>query len=716
MTTDLRSNIWAKCIATVLVLALSLGCAAGVLVLALLADGWGTADSYEEDQLFDETMRSAMYCAYDYMGNDSSYVARVYSGFSARAYRGDPADGQEFWTMGAPPRDGDSAYIRREMTKPVDDTDRGQAEDTDIGYCTIVGYYRWEDVKQGSVFENTAKIFRTIHQIRSPSLLIVLLVLMGGCALALVIFLCCASGHRKGREGVVPNLYDRIPLDVLCVAVPIGVVLCGILVSDVGYRLGYGLFHFTGYEFSLMLAAVAAGFLGIVILVLSSLLTLCTRFKLGKWWRNSVCWWVLSLCWRVLQWVGKKWKRFRRGMGEFFRSLPMTWRTVAVTGGVFALHGILVILLLAFRYDVEIPLFFGFLIFLMDLALIIGSGAVALQLSKVKDLGAALAAGDLEAKLDTQKLLPDLRTHAEHLNAIGVGMNKAVEQRMKSERLKTELITNVSHDIKTPLTSIINYVDLLKKEELTGTAAEYLAVLDRQSRRLKKLTEDLVEASKASTGNMAVHLEAINVNELVHQAIADYDQKLSAGRLEVIINSYEGNLSAMADGRLLWRVLDNLLGNICKYAMAGTRVYVDLGVRENRVFLSLKNISRDPLNVSADELMERFVRGDASRHTEGSGLGLNIAKSLMDLMHGTFSLSVDGDLFKAEMTLPSPTAAGAGAYAPAGPFAAGTPAEAAAAFPAGTPAAETAAIPAGKPAPPPFIDAVWKRVKAKSNR
>ena len=245
----------------------------------------------------------------------------------------------------------------------------------------------------------------------------------------------------------------------------------------------------------------------------------------------------------------------------------------------------------------------------------------------------------------------DVKRHAEHLNAIGEGMNKAVEQRMKSERLKTELITNVSHDIKTPLTSIVNYVDLLKKEELPPAAGEYLAVLDRQSKRLKKLTEDLVEASKASTGSMTVSMEPIVVNEIIHQAIGDYDEKLAAGRLEVIVSTFEGNLMALADGRLLWRVLDNLLSNVCKYALGGTRVYVDLSAHDGRVFLSMKNISRDPLNISADELMERFVRGDASRHTEGSGLGLNIARSLMDLMDGTFQLSVDGDLFKAELSL-----------------------------------------------------------------
>ncbi len=642
MKTDLRANIWAKCAAVVLSLALVLGCAAGCLAMALLANGYGTADSYEADQLFKEPMQQAMYRVYDILGGASDYELRSYDGFSARVYVGDPADGNVVWTWANPPRDdSDSNYVRREMTK--------KDGDTEAGYYTIVGYFYWGDVTPNSVFDNTAKIFWRLNAF-TPSQLVALIALMGGCALALVIFLCCAAGHRKGRESVTANLLDRIPLDVLCVAVSVLLILCLSLLFDKSYLLANAIYQ-SRYQFTAALSVEAGVVLCAGVLVLSSLLTLCTRFKLGKWWRNSVCWWCLSLCWRLAGWLWRKWKRLWGGAKHFFRTLPMTWRAVALTGGVFALHGILAILLLAFRYDVEIPLFFGFLIFLLDLAIIVGAAAVSLQLNKIRDMGAALAAGDLEAKLDTRNLLPDIRTHAEHLNAIGVGMNKAVAQRMKSERLKTELITNVSHDIKTPLTSIINYVDLLQKEDLQGEAAEYLAVLDRQSRRLKKLTEDLVEASKASTGNMTVNMEPIVVNELVHQAIGDYDEKLSAGKLEVIINSYEGSLEAMADGRLLWRVLDNLLGNICKYALAGTRVYVDLGVRDGRVFLSIKNISRDPLNVSADELMERFVRGDASRHTEGSGLGLNIARSLMDLMGGTFSVSVDGDLFKADLTL-----------------------------------------------------------------
>ena len=224
---------------------------------------------------------------------------------------------------------------------------------------------------------------------------------------------------------------------------------------------------------------------------------------------------------------------------------------------------------------------------------------------------------------------------------------------MKSEHLKTELITNVSHDIKTPLTSIINYVDLLKKENLDGQAAEYIEVLDRQSRRLKKLTEDLVEASKASTGNLKVQLAPTDMGELAAQAVAEYEEKLENAHLEAVINGGDTPLFAMVDGNLTWRVLSNLLSNACKYSQPHTRVYIDIKKEKDTVILSMKNISRDALNIPAEELMERFVRGDSSRHTEGSGLGLNIAQSLVGLQKGTFSLEIEGDLFKAFVTFPA---------------------------------------------------------------
>ena len=277
----------------------------------------------------------------------------------------------------------------------------------------------------------------------------------------------------------------------------------------------------------------------------------------------------------------------------------------------------------------------------------------AINLRRLQKGGEAIAEGDMTYRVNTRHLLPAFRRHGENLNSIGTGMQKAVEVQMRSERMKAELITNVSHDIKTPLTSIVNYVDLLKTAGLDSPQApEYLEVLDRQSARLKKLTEDLIEASKASTGNITVHAERTDVNVLVAQAAGEYEEKFKARALEPVLDFRVQEPCVWADGRLLWRVLDNLMSNICKYSLEHTRVYVQTQAQDGRLTVTFKNISKEPLNVSAEELMERFVRGDASRNTEGSGLGLSIARSLTELMGGSFALAIDGDLFKAQVSFP----------------------------------------------------------------
>jgi len=247
----------------------------------------------------------------------------------------------------------------------------------------------------------------------------------------------------------------------------------------------------------------------------------------------------------------------------------------------------------------------------------------------------------------------EFKNYAEHLNQIGSGMQTALDERMKSEHFKTELITNVSHDIKTPITSIINYVDLLTKEDVENPKVqEYLEVLTRQSARLKKLIEDLIEASKASSGVLKVNWEKCVPEVLLTQAAGEYEERLQAKNLELVIHHPEEELSVLADGRHLWRVFDNLLNNIYKYAQPGTRVYLDLEQDERNVSIVFRNISKSPLHMTGEELQERFVRGDSSRNTEGSGLGLSIAQSLTELMHGSFHLLVDGDFFKVTLTFP----------------------------------------------------------------
>ena len=278
----------------------------------------------------------------------------------------------------------------------------------------------------------------------------------------------------------------------------------------------------------------------------------------------------------------------------------------------------------------------------------------ALMLRKLQKGGKALAAGDLGYQVDTKRMFWDFKHHGENLNSIGEGMTAAVEQRLKSERMKTELITNVSHDIKTPLTSIINYSDLIEKEPCDNlTITEYAGVLHRQSERLKRLIDDLVEASKASTGNLEILLAPCEVGVMLTQTAGEYEQKLQEKDLVLITNQPEHPVKIMADGRRLWRVFDNLMNNICKYAQRSTRAYLTLEEQNGQAVISFKNISRDPLNLSPDELIERFVQGDTARKSEGNGLGLSIAKSLTELQNGRMELTTDGDLFKVVLSFPT---------------------------------------------------------------
>ena len=327
-------------------------------------------------------------------------------------------------------------------------------------------------------------------------------------------------------------------------------------------------------------------------------------------------------------------------------SLPLTWKTAAVLVALMAAE------LLMLAYDLNEA---ELAVYLTLHILILGTAMwQVLALRKLQQGGESLAKGDFSHPITLSRgALPELKRHAANLNSVQQGIQQAVEEKMKSERLKTQLITNVSHDIKTPLTSIVNYVDLLKKEDIPSPEArEYIAVLDRQSHRLKKLTEDLVEASKASSGVLNVDLQPTDVNVLFSQIEGEYQERLAACQLTLVTQPPAPGTVIRADSRLLSRVMDNLVSNICKYALPSTRVYVVSTLSREAVTISFKNVSRDELNISPDELMERFVRGDASRHTEGSGLGLSIARSLVQLQGGRFDLAIDADLFRADITFP----------------------------------------------------------------
>lgn len=456
------------------------------------------------------------------------------------------------------------------------------------------------------------------------------------CALAellFLVFLARAAGRRVGREETVAGWQEKIPFD-LYAAVVLGGSAMLVAAAASGTED-----TFQGFE-PIMIAVVLACCAAAYALFLAFWMTLCARVKLGRWWENTVCCWLLRLCRRILRWCWRVLCRAWGALAGFVRGIPLVWRTAVGC----CVIGVLLFALESNHAD-------GLLLMLIAL-LSVAACLLSMQLRRLQKGGEALAAGDLTSQVDTSHMYFDLKRHGENLNAISRGMSIAVEQRLKSERLKTELITNVSHDIKTPLTSIVNYVDLLQREHTPEQEREYLAVLDRQAHKLKKLTVDLVEMSKASTGNIPCHIARRSVRELIDQTVGEYAEKLSAARLEPVVTLPDEELYCLCDGALMWRVLDNLLSNACKYACAGTRLYIAARREGETVAFSFKNISRDALNVDPDELLERFVRGDSSRTTEGSGLGLNIAKSLVELQKGTFSIAIDGDLFKVGFILP----------------------------------------------------------------
>ena len=446
-------------------------------------------------------------------------------------------------------------------------------------------------------------------------------------------FLFRATGHERDRDGIALNRFDRTaPIDLL---LPAGLIalICWLAVGldTPGWWTVPSLFPLSSF---LPLCFVFA--FGLCVL-----LSAARRVKAKEPQKGSLFFTkAVRLC-------GRGFRRIGRGLESLANRLPLFWLAALIFLGFAFMEGLSIVAIASGEF---IGVVFWFLFKALEAAGIIW---LVLSLRKLQAGGRALATGNLDYQVPLETLRGPFRSHGEDLNHIRNSIQGAVEEAMKSERMKTELITNVSHDIKTPLTSIVSYVDLLKKQEMpTPEAKEYLEVLDRQSARLKRLTEDLVEAAKASTGNLTVELEPTNVNVLLAQSAGEYEERLKARDLTTVLTPSPASPVILADGRLLWRVFDNLLSNIRKYAQPGTRVYLSCETAGDRVTVLFRNVSAAPLNISADELMERFVRGDASRSTEGSGLGLSIAQDLTRLQGGSFSLEIDGDLFKARLDFP----------------------------------------------------------------
>ena len=453
--------------------------------------------------------------------------------------------------------------------------------------------------------------------VEHTALTVILTVLFAVLALFFFCFLMASAGHWAGHEGIHLTWLDKIPADVWLI-----VLLCT-------FFIGWDTFY---YEWGRVFFCAA-----LVPLVLLFLCVFAAQCKAGTVLRGALIGRIARFLWRIV-------RSLFLGLWRIARNLPLLWKTALVMAGVFFLEMLFV---LAGYGSVD-----GIFV-IMKAVELLAALYIALNLRTLQKGGEKLARGDFSSPIDTKYLIGDFKRYGQELNDVQSGLEQAVQEQMKAEHLKTELITNVSHDIKTPLTSIVNYVDLLKKEDIPSPEArEYIAVLDRQSHRLKKLTEDLVEASKASSGVLNVDLQPTDVNVLFSQIEGEYQERLAACQLTLVTQPPAPGTVIRADSRLLSRVMDNLVSNICKYALPSTRVYVVSTLSREAVTISFKNVSRDELNISPDELMERFVRGDASRHTEGSGLGLSIARSLVQLQGGRFDLAIDADLFRADITFP----------------------------------------------------------------
>lgn len=446
----------------------------------------------------------------------------------------------------------------------------------------------------------------------------------------LMIVLCCAACVTTDSETLKSTRADRFPFDVallILVAIGIGEII-----------LFYDVLPYFSSQIELNALAVATFVIVDSLLLILYIMGFAARVKIGNLFSRM-------LIVRFFKFIGRKIASVFKRIGYGFRNLKFVKKTVVSLLFIITVDFFICMINGFSRQCAYIMAFVELLIFI---PLVI---SLAVQFRKIEEGVMKIVNGDFTFKIETKYMFGDFKRMAQELNEINIGMQKALDEKMKSERFKTELITNVSHDLKTPLTSIINYVDLIKKEHVENeTVVNYIDVLDRQSSRLKKLIEDLIEASKASTGNIQVNFAPCDAGILLTQAVAEYYEKAENAQLDLIVNTDDSSHYIMADSRLLWRVYDNLLSNICKYAFPGTRVYLSVRTIGDSVVTVFKNISKAKLNISSDELMERFVRGDSSRNTEGSGLGLSIVRSLTSLQHGEFNVSIDGDMYTATVT------------------------------------------------------------------
>lgn len=471
----------------------------------------------------------------------------------------------------------------------------------------------------------------------SGTVIAVLGMIAFGMLIVCLVWLTIVAGRSNRDDELHLNWFDawktEVAATVVIVLWLIPVLLSGSILSltDLFMDLNNDLATLYGYYNYVMNSipyVIGGGILAAYtcLMFLVGYLSLVRRLKAGTMWKNSVLHMIVQFVHQVSINIGS------------------VWKVVIIFGGLFLIHGAAQISGHSVLFVILLPI---------DIVAFVYLVYQTIGKKKIKQGISQIAHGEIDYKIDTTGLSGEQKEVAELVNVIGTGLNKAVEKSVKNERLKTDLITNVSHDIKTPLTSIINYVELLKQENFEDPKIRrYIEVLEQKSQRLKTLTEDVVEASKVSSGNISLDMMNLNLVEMIQQTSVEFQEKFAARNLEEVLNLPEEEAMICVDGRRTWRVLENIYNNAAKYAMEGSRIYADLTVLEDQVLFTLKNVSAYPLNISADELTERFIRGDISRSTEGSGLGLSIAKTLTEMQKGQFELYLDGDLFKVTIRFP----------------------------------------------------------------
>jgi len=458
-----------------------------------------------------------------------------------------------------------------------------------------------------------------------------------GCAATLYMLILLAGAPEEKSPSLLVQRADRLPAEISLVLYLAASGIALLALQLIFYKIVHLFLAAEDWYYGELVLKV----LTLYAIGVAAVLNLLKQYKSGVLWENSLL------------------NKGVKTLLLYFKHHRFTTR-IMITYSLFLIFNVVMILFfsfLLFTYnDIESRILMGavaVLFILLDLWVFHQMYKNAWQTDQINQALINISNGNTTYKIDTKQFYGKERELAENINHISTGLETALQEKVRSERLKADLITNVSHDIKTPLTSIINYVDLIKREKIQDPRIQsYLEVLEQKSQRLKTLTEDLVEASKASSGNLKLDMTSIDFVELIYQTNGEFEEKFALRHLELVSTLPDDSMLIEADGRYLWRVLENLYNNAFKYAMEHSRVYVDIAKEEEKILFTIKNISENPLNIRADELTERFVRGDVARTTEGSGLGISIAKSLTELQGGQFQLYIDGDLFKATVAFP----------------------------------------------------------------